>query len=313
MSEWTWVSYTNHLESIMSRLGPVDDRGPRVPIELCERVIDWIGNDWDGSSLCACSLTCHAWLPRSRHRLYERIELKTWTMMSQPESSKSYIPTRLQRLVSTFRAHRILYGYVRYLSIDPSHTTMGSFPQYGERDNVSALCVSLFFPYPLRNLKELHLKWLSLALTHSQFFRALSLHTSVTTLSVVRVSFAMSSQVARLIHCFPALSTLHVEDIDVIYNDNNTLNPTRKSEKRIPRLSTLKYVGEARHFEGLVKLALPVSLETVRSLEIRCWGFAAISTAIARAGSSLVNFVLETEFHETTTPSPFGGYTGFYV
>lgn len=170
---------------------------------------------------------------------------------------------------------------------------------------MSALSISLFFPYPLKNLKELHLGWMSLALTHSQFFRALALHTSVTTLSIVRVSFAMGTQIARLIHCFPALSNLRVEEIDITFDDHNTLAPVSKSQRRIPRLSTFRFSGDAKHFESLMTLAIPFSIETVRYMHIECLGFAGISIAVARSGSSLVDLHLILE-SQGTTPSSLG-------
>ncbi|KAK7690727.1 hypothetical protein QCA50_005826 [Cerrena zonata] len=304
MNNWTWMNYENHLESIMSQLVPVDTNlGPLLPIELCERVIDWIANDWDGLTLCACSLTCQAWLPRSRHRLYERIELKTWNILSRPAEAITYLPTRLQRLTATLRAHRILSGYVRRLTIDPSYPSMESFPDHQERDGISALCISLFFPRPLKNLRELHLGWMSLALTHAQFFRALALHKTVTTLSIVRISFAMGSQLARLIHCFPALVNLRVEGIDITFDDHNTLSPLPKSQHKIPPLSTLRFSGDSRHFESLLTLAIPKSIETVHSMYIECFGSAAVSMAVARCGASLIDLDLIIESHNTITSS----------
>ena len=50
----------------------------RIPIEICERLIDTL-NELRGpgqrpvSTLQACTLTCSAWLPRSRLNLYHTV------------------------------------------------------------------------------------------------------------------------------------------------------------------------------------------------------------------------------------------------
>ncbi|KAI0700826.1 hypothetical protein C8T65DRAFT_741937 [Cerioporus squamosus] len=51
---------------------------PRIPLELQELVIDLL-DDWNPGiiteTLSSCTLTCRAWLPRSRRRLYHRLSL----------------------------------------------------------------------------------------------------------------------------------------------------------------------------------------------------------------------------------------------
>ncbi|KAI0700854.1 hypothetical protein C8T65DRAFT_741963 [Cerioporus squamosus] len=52
---------------------------PRIPLELQELVIDLLDDDEDLGivtvTLRSCTLTCRAWLPRSRRRLYHRLRL----------------------------------------------------------------------------------------------------------------------------------------------------------------------------------------------------------------------------------------------
>ncbi|KAI0700845.1 hypothetical protein C8T65DRAFT_280501 [Cerioporus squamosus] len=52
---------------------------PRIPLELQELVIDLIDDDRDygvvTATLRSCTLTCRAWFPRSRRRLYRRLSL----------------------------------------------------------------------------------------------------------------------------------------------------------------------------------------------------------------------------------------------
>lgn len=50
----------------------------RLPIEVCERVIDECFDfDWpDRETLRACALTCSDWLPRSRYNLYHELRIQ---------------------------------------------------------------------------------------------------------------------------------------------------------------------------------------------------------------------------------------------
>ncbi|KAH9936125.1 uncharacterized protein B0H18DRAFT_972329 [Fomitopsis serialis] len=53
---------------------------PRMPPELCDRIIDHLYHDRDG--LVACSLTCRAWLPASRLHLFRHVRLQSKTIPS---------------------------------------------------------------------------------------------------------------------------------------------------------------------------------------------------------------------------------------
>jgi hypothetical protein len=85
----------------------------RLPLELCEFVIDYVAGYYDLnesiSTLLACCLTCRAWVPRSRRHLYcFGIVIKTGTQL---ESLK-------KRLLSPSSAHEIRnldVGYNREL------------------------------------------------------------------------------------------------------------------------------------------------------------------------------------------------------
>lgn len=48
---------------------------PRVPTEVAEQIIDVVGGGSKRSALQSCSLVCRAWLPRSRLRLFEDVEI----------------------------------------------------------------------------------------------------------------------------------------------------------------------------------------------------------------------------------------------
>ncbi|KZT68682.1 hypothetical protein DAEQUDRAFT_692066 [Daedalea quercina L-15889] len=48
---------------------------PRLPQELAEMIIDELGRTYQRSTLAACSLTCHAWLHRSRVHVHSAVRL----------------------------------------------------------------------------------------------------------------------------------------------------------------------------------------------------------------------------------------------
>lgn len=53
----------------------------RIPLEVCEKVIDEVGNlryTWVYyRTLTACALVCRSWVPRSRIRLFQKVDLNS--------------------------------------------------------------------------------------------------------------------------------------------------------------------------------------------------------------------------------------------
>lgn len=85
----------------------------RLPIEVCERVIDecfYFRQDWYSSdrymTLRACALTCSQWLPRSQYNLYHKLDFKD----SKTTGS----------IVDTFTARPELAEHVRVIDIWPN-------------------------------------------------------------------------------------------------------------------------------------------------------------------------------------------------
>ncbi|KAH9930205.1 uncharacterized protein B0H18DRAFT_1083847 [Fomitopsis serialis] len=77
---------------------------PRLPQELAEMIIDELGDTYQRPTLAACSLTCRAWLHRSRVHIHSAVRL-------DPNS-------HLDRLSELYSGP--LADYVRSLSIDAS-------------------------------------------------------------------------------------------------------------------------------------------------------------------------------------------------
>ncbi|KAH9941945.1 hypothetical protein B0H21DRAFT_751874 [Amylocystis lapponica] len=48
---------------------------PRLPQEITDKVIDLLGESYQRTALAACSLTCHAWLDRSRVHIHSSVRL----------------------------------------------------------------------------------------------------------------------------------------------------------------------------------------------------------------------------------------------
>ncbi|KAF9808494.1 hypothetical protein IEO21_07873 [Rhodonia placenta] len=81
-----------------------EHKGPIFPPEISDMFIDALGEDYDHATLAACSLTCHAWVHRSRFHIHSSVRI---------DSSSNF--SRLKELYSPERG---LANYVRSLSID---------------------------------------------------------------------------------------------------------------------------------------------------------------------------------------------------
>lgn len=281
-------TYWKHLISIMSNLPAVTNDRPRLPIELCEQVIDYAS---DGRHLLstrtvlACCLTCRSWLPRGQYRLYQYIDI--------------YTSTKLQSVNAALQSRRSLFPLVRYLWVRTDNPDE-------EKDCIPALSITLFFPRPLKNLRTLHFDNISLISTHSYFFRALPLHTSVTTLSLVRVSFSMGSQLTRLIRCFPSLSMLNVRWVTFAYDNTDTFSAVGMPRNKISSLSQFQFSGHARHLESMITLDIPVAIRNVENVLVSTKIVdAAVSRAIIRCGPCLFHLTLGCSY-STQYPDPFG-------
>lgn len=91
-------------------------KGARLPIEICERIINFVAGFEDhkyrdpagetNQALLACCLTCRAWSHRSRFHLFSAITLQS--------------AEQLTAVASTLLASPLLYGQVEELHIDGS-------------------------------------------------------------------------------------------------------------------------------------------------------------------------------------------------
>lgn len=75
---------------------------PTFPLEIAEHVIDCVGSGHQAyRTLMTCALTCKAWLPRSRARLYSAVVIRRQFQLIQFSRSLAYRPL-LSPLVKEF-------------------------------------------------------------------------------------------------------------------------------------------------------------------------------------------------------------------
>lgn len=114
---------------------------PRLPIELCELIIDTLGHDYtgwahdaDGRALQSCALVSRAWRPRAQLHLFAHIAVNSFPA--------------LERLACALRADPALRAFVHSLHLDcsarrsmyPARNIATLFPSMlARRDRLPAL------------------------------------------------------------------------------------------------------------------------------------------------------------------------------
>ncbi|KAM5544415.1 hypothetical protein V8D89_002075 [Ganoderma adspersum] len=167
------------------------------PTEVYEQVIDFIPRTKAGqdgvratrSALCSCALTCRAWLPRSRHLLYQSVTL----YVSRDSVRDQDVMGRLTR---TLLASSFIADLLHHLTISDVSMSNNSF----------ALALPLMFVCTLPNLhiltiRETILPW---AVT-SACCLAISRLTAITALTLDAVMFVNVAALGRLLAALPGL------------------------------------------------------------------------------------------------------------
>ncbi|KAI0640696.1 hypothetical protein C8Q79DRAFT_1014918 [Trametes meyenii] len=111
----------------------------RLPIELCERVIDFCANEYylrhRYPTLRACALTCTAWVPRSRCALLYDLRFRT--------------ELQVEHFVDIIKEHRDWAEYICILHITPAQALEHGYLAFGsllhqlKESNVRALTLWL--------------------------------------------------------------------------------------------------------------------------------------------------------------------------
>ncbi|KAL4246472.1 hypothetical protein ABKN59_008206 [Abortiporus biennis] len=207
-------------------------KSPILPVELWERIIDFIADDSSGyppgaqqrtQTLQACALTCPAWTHRSLYHLHDIVTFKT------ASSVKSFLlkfpPPDIPARILTIDCYR-----------DKQH------PYW-----VSSLPIRLKTALPL--LRELSIKAFRFQNAHTQFIPSLSLARVVTDLDLVAVTFTSANQFDRLISSFRMLSLLHLHGIFLSSKTPfRATNPLCRRRAPISRLNYFSKTSDLDHF-----------------------------------------------------------------
>ncbi|KZT00403.1 uncharacterized protein LAESUDRAFT_764680 [Laetiporus sulphureus 93-53] len=256
-----------------SKLNGPDDctqlqAGPSFPLEIFELIIDFV---WpDRQALFACSLTCKAWLHRSRHNLFYSIQLRRQEHLTQLSSMVEAEP-RLGRIV-------------RELFVVPYHMQsqlFGSFPFTlgGQLPNVNRLRIDIrrdYYPY-----------------VHPDFFCAFSRFSSITTLEIHRIQFPTFGDYVMLVCALPRLTSLSCWMVDWL---KKTYDPAllKEHDGRLPlnHLSMRQMNWSAELADFLLAIASIADLQSLSTYFLGSQEVEHVNRLLETAGSSLRRFAI---------------------
>lgn len=181
----TLIESTQLEEAVFLRLGP------RLPTEVCEQILDVTPRSGD---LGRCALVCRSWLPRSRLRLYYRIELDG--------------NLQTLRLITAFETSPDLGRLVNILQLPKSTARKGSDASKPSNNWIYKAVSTL--PRYLTCLEALH--FYDLPQLHSIFPVLCSKFTSIKQLEIVHPQNWSFCDVARMVNMFPHLQHLALSD-----------------------------------------------------------------------------------------------------
>ena len=183
------------------------------PTEIYEHIIDCIGQ-WKRSrkTLRNCSLTCWAWVPRSRLNLFRCISF------ASTGSDGIY---RFSRLLDEAT---YLRSFIQEVKISMGDHPLGARPQ--TREALEILPVILYGKLPtLRTLRlsamNRHSRPLSL---HPSFFPSLAQFRTVTSLVLYHVTFARSADFVRTIASLPLLKILECGQVEWLAQNGHSFD-----------------------------------------------------------------------------------------
>ena len=218
---------------------------PRLPTELCERIIDVVASDSQfeesPSVLSSCALVSWRWVPRTRIHLYRQVILDSQTRAHKFLISLSLTPG-LGQFVKT------LVIDISRESRDPSHNwlykAMGTLPGF------------------LTHIQELKL-W-GLPLVQSVFMTLISQFITVETLELYQLEYQSFAEIVRMINRFPK-----VQEVKLL--GNSWKSPARYYSGRRLNFTGLEIRAPPRHSEDILKWAVKSrSAECLRTFRFHC-------------------------------------------
>jgi len=286
----------------------------RLPIEVCELIIDVSAYSWYGSrgelveiaTLRACALTCRAWRPRSLINLYHTIilndDVRTRDVVRSLRKRDDCIAINV-RVINTF----IIMDSMGEQGYTP--------PRY---HCVPYLLAGL--PQAIRNIQTVSIRGRSAMHygpvvlgrpTHSSdiFLQSYSYFQSVQTLKLADIKFHTLSYFARFITCFRGLRHLHLDMVKFTKLDDYPSGPAKLKQCKLRTLAIIEvkppaFCHVARWLLKADVLSLLESLSCHDS-EGSTPGLAGcISDMMATAGSSLKHLKLMNFSSSTMDCSP---------
>lgn len=177
------------------------DQG-RLPIDVCERVIDMITTGSHHSrtfyplylnDLCACALTCSDWLPRSRLNLYRQVRIRERNDLDRFSETilvdQPFLANLVQELV------------------------LGHPPEKKERTGYVPFA-EIALVHALRNVRVLTLSNFNWHALHHQYHREAAQY-PVVELNIIGGSFNALPDLLRVIWAFQQLRSLTLIDVEV--------------------------------------------------------------------------------------------------
>ncbi|KAI0350551.1 hypothetical protein OH77DRAFT_1065679 [Trametes cingulata] len=204
---------------------------PRVPIELCECIIDFC-DDWQSRfdparvrDLLSCALTCQDWLPRSRLHLYRAVRIRT--------------RKQLDCFVATLALHPFLADFVEELVV-------------GRASGSSATSEEKYLPFAqhallsrLRRLKRLNICYFHWQ-AHQPRFHTLVAQYPIVKLELIGGYFRTMADLFRVVWSFVDLRVLRLVNIERPEKPGPPLEGLISKRPRLcAKLEVVRIVGHA--------------------------------------------------------------------
>jgi len=253
---------------VQSRLLLTSDAA-RFPLEIFEDIIDRM----DKYTLLAAAQVCAAWYPRAMRNLYYTVYIwkrRCFDMLFKQCRASS----RVKQWLATTRELRVTDGH--------SRAVRGRNPRFLH-------AVPLALGHTMSRVQRLAINGLRGDM-HATFYLALSQFSSVESLQLYLCSLNLS-QLRRIIYTFPLLTTLILEEIDVVPHD--AVSPVVTTSFHSPYDIHLRYLRikdraqNSRLIHWIAHSGLCISLE-----DLVIWGDEeslreSVSALLKSAGSSL--------------------------
>jgi hypothetical protein len=242
-----------------------------LPIELWETILDNLSGFHDKTTLCACSLTCKAFLRASHRSLYYRVELGS--------SSSRTIADHFLRTIRSASSSTNPSSFVRHLDIrthDGYNLNLYEVSCQWVNEALPILATCLLEVNVLK-LKGLSWGWLT-AKASSAIMLGFQ---KVKCLDLEEGIFETPEQMCQTIATFPALTHLLCPYMCLEMDDVST-TPLPRSLEAVEITSNL-----ANHFDRLLNMEQHPNLRTIKLRYIGKRSTVAVGRLLRTVGSSL--------------------------